>query len=256
MSPERLRLLIADDEPLARELLRRYIEQTPGVELVRECRDADEVAAALRAERPDVALLDIRMPGADIFDVLAEALEAGPLPAVIFATAFESNAVRAFEMNAVDYLVKPYSEQRFGEAIRRVRDRRATGSARDAAAAQDGLVRALKDLGPRPDRLLVPDGRRLTPIAVADITWIKAEGDYARVFAGGRGYLVTRTLKDLEARLDPAQFLRIHRSAMVQAAHIRAVRAQGSSRYRVTLSDGTQVVVSRSRAPALKRWIL
>src|SRR5262245_28773954 len=180
-----LRLLIADDEPLARELLRRYADETAGVRLVRECATGDEVAASLIEARPDVALLDIRMPGADIFDVLGDAANRAPLPAVIFATAYDAYAVRAFELNAVDSLVKPYSAERFGEAIRRVRER-------DRA---DGLSRALKDLGQRPDRLLVPDGRRMVPVQVADIAWIKAEGDYARVFAGGRSYLVSRTLK-------------------------------------------------------------
>jgi two-component system LytT family response regulator len=158
--------------------------------------------------------------------------------------------VRAFELNAIDYLVKPYSPERFAEAIRRVRARAG------GRADHEGLARTIRDLGPRPDRLLVPDGRRLVPIAVADISWIKAEGDYARVFAGGRSYLLGRTLKELEARLDPGAFLRIHRSAIVQTDHIREVRAEGSSRYRIRLSDGSHVIVSRSRAPELRRYML
>ena len=246
MSPDALRLLIADDEPLARDLVRRYAGAVPGLELVCECASTDEVAAGLARARPDVALLDIRMPGADVFDVLTRAAAAAPLPSVIFATAYDGYAVRAFEMNAIDYLVKPYSEERFVEAIRRVRDRQ----------DRPALARALRDLGPRPDRLLVPDGRKMVPLQIADIEWIKAEGDYVRVFAGGRAYLVGRTLKELEARLDPAHFVRVHRSALVQTAHIREVRAEGSSRYRVLLSDGTTVIVSRSRAPELKRWMI
>jgi|SRR5262245_29401278 len=250
MSPDGLRLLIADDEPLARDLLRRYAGGVAGLELVCECASGDEVARGLAHDRPDVALLDIRMPGSDIFDVLSGAAACAPLPSVIFATAYDSYAVRAFEMNAIDYLVKPYSAERFAEAIRRVRERRAE------RRTNEGLVRALRDLGPRPDRLLVPDGRRMVPIQIADISWIKAESDYARVFAGGRGYLVGRTLKDLETRLDSSLFIRIHRSAIVQTAHIREVRAEGGSRYRVVLSDGTEVIVSRSRAPELKKWML
>jgi two-component system LytT family response regulator len=130
------------------------------------------------------------------------------------------------------------------------------GGTRLLVDAPPALARALRDLGPRPDRLLVPDGRRMVPIQIADIEWIKAEGDYVRVFAGGRGYLVGRTLKELEARLDPAQFVRVHRSALVQTSHIREVRAEGSSRYKVLLSDGTTVIVSRSRAPELKKWMI
>lgn len=253
MPPDRLRLLIADDEPLATDLLRRYAAAVPELDLVCECGTTGEVAAGLTRQRPDVALLDIRMPGTDIFDVLSIAASQGPLPSIIFATAYDGYAVRAFEMNAIDYLLKPYTEDRFVEAIRRVRDRRQERHDRGDAGA---LERALRDLGPRPDRLLVPDGRKMVPIQMDDIEWIKAEGDYARVFAGGRGYLVARTLKDLEARLDPARFVRVHRSALVQASHIREVRAEGNSRYKVLLSDGTTVIVSRSRAPGLKRWMI
>jgi two-component system, LytTR family, response regulator len=169
---------------------------------------------------------------------------------VIFATAFDSYAVRAFDLNAVDYLIKPYSCDRFAEAIRRARRHH------QSETSQAGLVRALRDLGPRPDRLLVPDGRRMVPIALTDILWVKAEGDFARVYAVGRSYLVSRSLKDLESRLDPDRFVRIHRSAIVLTAHIAEVRPEGSSRYRLTLDDGTTVIVSRTRAPDLRRWIL
>jgi two-component system LytT family response regulator len=192
-------------------------------------------------------VLDIRMPGADIFEVLAAQAS---LPPVIFSTAYDSYAVRAFELNAVDYLVKPYGEERFAEAVRRLRQ------LQTSLDASERLARVIRDLGPRPDRLLVPDGRRMVPLAVRDIVWIKAEGDYARVYAEGKSYLVSRMLKDLESRLDPAQFVRIHRSAIVQTSHIREVRPEGSSRYRVLLDDGTAVTVSRTRAPDLKRWML
>ncbi|HUL71697.1 MAG TPA: LytTR family DNA-binding domain-containing protein [Vicinamibacterales bacterium] len=251
MSREALRLLIADDEPLARDLVRRYAADQPGVLVVSECASGDELARALPAVRPDVALLDIRMPGTDVFTVLErEAARPERLPAVIFSTAFDSYAVRAFDLNAVDYLVKPYTADRFAEGLRRARSRQ--GSDR----ATDGLVRAIRDLGPRPDRLLVPDGRKLVAIAIDDIIWIKAEDDYARVHTNTRNYLISRTLKDLEARLDPDRFVRVHRSALVQASHIREVVAEGGSRYRVRLSDGTNVLVSRTRAPELKRWMI
>jgi len=246
-----LRLLVADDEPLARDLIRRYATSQPGLEIVAECGTGDELADALGRVRPDLVLLDIRMPGQDVFGVLER--EAGgprPLPPVIFATAYDGYAVRAFDLNAIDYLVKPYSADRFAEAIRRVRSRQV------AERSGDRLERVIRDLGPHPDRLLVPDGRRMVPVALADIVWIKAEDDYARVFAGGRSYLVSRTLKELEARLDPERFVRIHRSAIVHTAHIREVAAAGGSRYRVRLSDGTDVLVSRQRAPGLRRWML
>src|SRR5262245_53210337 len=249
---EILRLLVADDEPLARELVRGYTQSQEDVEIVEECANGDELASTLRHQaRIDVALLDIRMPGADVFDVLArEAAAKGHLPSVIFATAYDTYAVRAFDLNAVDYLVKPFTVERFAEAIRRVRSRM------QHDRSQSELAGVIRDLGPRPDRLLVPDGQRIVPIAVADIGWIKAEGDYARIYSGGKSFLVSRTLKEIEARLDPAQFIRIHRSALVHSAHIREVHVADSGRYRVTLSDGATLLVSRTRAPELKWWIL
>jgi two-component system, LytTR family, response regulator len=245
MSPDRLRLLVADDERHARTLVRRYALDLPHVEIVGECDTGDDLAAAVGTHRPDVLLLDIRMPGRDVFEVLAaEDASGAALPAVIFATAYDMYAVRAFELNAVDYLVKPYPRERFLAALGRVRRR------------HDGLARVLHDLGPRPDRLLVPDGARMVPIALADIVWIKAEGDYSRVHTRTRTYLVSRSLKELEARLEPGRFLRLHRSTIVQASHIAEVRPMGSARYRMQLDDGTTVIVSRSRARELKDRIL
>jgi two-component system LytT family response regulator len=247
---DRLRLLVADDERHARALVRRYASEAPHVVVVGECETGDELAAAVREARPDALLLDIRMPGRDVFEVLASEDAAGAvLPAVIFATAYDTYAVRAFELNAVDYLVKPYPRDRFLAALERARRRR-------DAREREGLTRVLHDLGPRPDRLLVPDGPRMVPINLTDIVWIKAEADYARIHTRSRSYLVSRSLKDLEARLDPATFLRLHRSTIVQASHIVEVRPVGSARYRMQLDDGTTVIVSRSRARELKDRIL
>jgi two-component system LytT family response regulator len=244
VSPDRLRLLIADDEPLARTLVRQYAAGNRHLEIVQECATGDEVREALSGVRPDVAFLDIRMPGADVFEVLADRAASGSmLPAVIFATAFDTYAVRAFELHAVDYLVKPYTQERFESALDRVRRPAQNG---------EGLTHVLRDLGPRPDRLFVPDGRRMVSIAVGEIRWIQAEGDYARVHVRGRSYLISRSLKDLEARLDPARFKRLHRSAIVQTTRIVEVVPEGSARHRVVLDDGTSVIVSRLRAPELK----
>ena len=250
MRPDALRLVVADDEPLARELIRQYVRQLPDLEIVGECGSGDELAGVLPRIAADVLMLDVQMPGTDVFTVLEQVAGAARrLPDVIFSTAYDRYAVRAFELNAVDYLVKPYTAERFAEALRRVRSRH-------DSSRGEGLSRLIRDLGPKPDRLLVPDGRRMVPVPIADIVWVKAEDDYVRVHANGKSYLITRTLKDLELRLDPERFLRLHRSALVQASHIREVQPQGSSRYRVLLSDGTTVIVSRTRAPELKRWML
>jgi two-component system LytT family response regulator len=158
--------------------------------------------------------------------------------------------LRAFEMNAVDYLLKPFTQARFRAAMDRVQDRRRAGT------PAHGLSTLLRDLGARPERLLVPQGKRMVPLALADITWIKAEGDYARIHSKSGSYLVYRTLTELEAKLDPAQFLRVHRSTIVRLGGIVEVQAADNSRYRVTLADGTTLIVSRSGAAALRSLIL
>ncbi|HEU4692252.1 MAG TPA: LytTR family DNA-binding domain-containing protein [Vicinamibacterales bacterium] len=246
---DRIRLIVADDEPLARRLIRKYTTGCAGVEIVCECSDTTTLATALMDVPAEAALVDVRMPGEDLFDVLAHVGQQHALPAIVFATAYDRYAVRAFDLNAVDYLVKPFTASRFEAAIARLRER-------GAATATEGVPRLLRDLGRRPDRLLVPDGQRMVPLALTRIVWIRAEGDYARIHADGKTYLVYRTLNDLEMRLDPSQFLRIHRSAIVRLDQIAEVQPAGSSRYRVTMLDGTTLVVSRSRAASLKGLIL
>jgi two-component system, LytTR family, response regulator len=246
---DRIRLIVADDEVLARQLIRKYTAGCAGVEIVYECADTTTLAAALVDVPADAALVDVRMPGEDLFDVLAHVAQQHPLPALVFATAYDRYAVRAFDLNAVDYLVKPFTASRFQAAIARLHERAGGPGA-------DGVPRLLRDLGRRPDRLLVPDGPRMVPLALTSILWIRAEGDYARIHADARNYLVYRTLNDLETRLDASQFLRIHRSAIVRLDQIAEVQPAGSSRYRVVLVDGTSLVVSRSRAAALKGLIL
>jgi two-component system LytT family response regulator len=241
---------VADDEALARRLIRKYTAACADVEIVCECADTTALAAALVDVPAEAALVDVRMPGDDLFDVLAQVAQQHQLPALVFATAYDRYAVRAFDLNAVDYLVKPFTASRFETTIARLRGRGAGHSA-------NGVPTLLRDLGRRPDRLLVPDGQRMVPLALTSILWIRAEGDYARIHAdSGRSYLVYRTLNDLEIRLDASQFLRIHRSAIVRLDQIAEVQPAGSSRYRVTLIDGTVLIVSRSRAASLKGLIL
>ena len=214
-----------------------------------ECTDATTtLAAALVDVQAEAALeLTIRVPGGSLRRARARGATTSA-PALVFATAYDRYAVRAFDLNAVDYLVKPFTASRFETTIARLRGR--------AVGNTDGVPRLLRDLGRRPDRLLVPDGPRMVPLALTAIQWIRAEGDYARIHADGKTYLVYRTLNDLEMRLDEAQFLRIHRSAIVRLDQIAEVQPAGSSRYRVTLLDGTTLIVSRSRAASLKGLIL
>ena len=250
MSSEPLHLLVADDETLARRLVRQYAAACPGVEIVHECTDSASLGAALERHAVDAALLDIRMPGRSVFDVLADVASVRALPLIVFATAYDRYALRAFEVNAVDYLLKPFTEARFREAMERLQDRRRSGK------APHGVRTLISDLGQRPERLLVPKGNGMVPLTVASIDWIRAEGDYARIHAKGDSYLVYRTLTELEKRLDPSRFLRVHRSAIVRLDGIVEVQPAVNSRYRVTLSDGTTLIVSRSGAAALRNFIL
>ena len=173
------------------------------------------------------------------------------MPAVIFTTAYERYAVRAFELNAADYLVKPLTAARFVVALTRARARIS-----DRASVAEAVTRVARDLGRRPDRLLVPERGAMVPIIVESIDWIQAEGDYARLHAAGKSYLVARALTDLEQRLDPTRFLRIHRSAIVNRDRIREIQPEGSGRHTVVLADGTRLVLSRSRADRLRDWRL
>jgi two-component system LytT family response regulator len=234
MSSERLHLLVADDERLARRLVRQYAAACSGIEVVHECADTASLSAALREQSVDAALLDIRMPGRNVFDVLAEVASVHALPLIVFATAYDRYALRAFEVNAVDYLLKPFTEARFRAAMDRLLDRRRTGT------SPHGVPTLLRDLGPRPDRLLVPQGKGMVPLAVADITWIRAEGDDARIHAKGNSYLVYRTLTELEADLIP------HNSCGYIVR--RSSGSMGLSRF----SPRTTVAIA-SRSPTVRR---
>jgi DNA-binding LytR/AlgR family response regulator len=248
-----LRVLVADDEPLARQMVRRLMADMTDVVITAECEDGDRLAAMLERAAVDVLLLDVRMPGRDVFDVIAERARSAPdaMPAVVFTTAYERYAVRAFDLNAADYLVKPLSAARLAQALQRARARVA-----DRAAAAAAVARIARDLGRRPDRLLVPERGRMVPIEITAIDWIQAEGDYTRVHAAGKSYLVARSLTDLERRLDPDRFARVHRSAIVNRDRIKEVLPEGSRRHTLVLSDGTRLVLSRTHAGRLRDWRL
>ena len=253
MEARSIQVLLAEDEPLAVGVLKRHLAAHPDLRLVGECGSGDDLEGLLKRLAPDLLLLDVHMPGKDVFGVLS-ACEGtgGRLPFVIFTTAYDRYAIRAFEVNAVDYLVKPFSRERFAQAVERVR-RRLQEPADDET---ERLRRLIRDLGKRPERLLVPERGRMVPIAVGNIGYIRAEGDFARIFSGEKSYLVSKALRELEERLDPERFVRIHRSLIVNAELISEVCPEGSGRYTLTLRDGTRLTVSRTRAEALRKWML
>ena len=248
-----LRVVIADDEPLVRERVRTLLATRADVTLVAECADGAAALIAIQDLEPDVALLDVQMPELDGFEVV-DALPPERRPAIIFVTAYDEYAVRAFDINAVDYLMKPLEPPRFHAALDRVSTRRnAPASApQPELAALLREVRALRGYG---ERLVVRDGDRVSFVANADVDRIEAAGNYVRLHVGAGSMLMREPLKTVEARLDPDRFLRIHRSTIVNVARIAHVEPHFHGEYIVTLRDGTRVTSSRSYSDRLRRLL-
>jgi DNA-binding LytR/AlgR family response regulator len=253
---ERLRVLIADDEPLALRRLTIALASMPDVEVVGAASDGRAASEAIRRLDPDVALLDVRMPGLDGFAVV-EALAVDAAPAVIFISAFESYAVRAFSSNAVDYLLKPVEFPRLADALSRARARRQSLSAERRAAELSEIVRALREEARGRDgqryesEFWVRDRGRFVRARVDEIERITAERDYVRLHWKGRSLLVRETMADLEHRLDPAVMIRIHRSSFVNIAFVQAVRRGVGGRLIVELASGLEAPVGRTYAQSL-----
>ena len=240
-----LRVLIVDDEPLARRGLVVRLERMSGIEIVAEASSGEEAIEAIDGSKPDVVLLDVQMPELDGFDVV-DAIGVDAMPITIFVTAHDAHAIRAFEANALDYLLKPVDDERFVRAIERARQRVAERGAHEKIASLGGMLSGRKE-----PRIALRDRGRIIVLPHTDVDWIAAEGDYVRVFAKGRGYLVRHTMTAMEARLDPAAFARIHRSTIVNVARVREIRPQGDREYLVVLTDGTRLKMSRGYREAL-----
>jgi two-component system, LytTR family, response regulator len=248
---EKLRAAIVEDEPPARVGLRTLLSADKEIEIVAECGTVDEALAALHKARPDMVFLDVQLARRTGFDLLAALGRARP-PAVVFVTAYEEHAVRAFDVEAVDYLLKPFDDQRFAQALARAKDRvrqsRAKSQAEQLAAT---LAPGAKAPGP-PRTLLLKDGARTMFLREDEIDWIEAQDYYVEIHAGGIAHLHREPLRDLEARLDPRRFVRIHRSAIVQIDRIRQLQSLPSGDAAVILRDGTELRVSRSRRDAIR----
>ena len=222
-----MRVLLVDDEPLARQRLRQMLADHADVAIVGEAEHVEQALELIRAERPDLLLLDVRMPGADGF-ALVEGLHLTPRPYIIFVTAHAEHALDAFDAEAVDYLLKPFDEERLARALER---------ARSALATRGGL-RYL-------ERFAVTAGRMTRYVPAQEVDWIEGCGNYARLHVGKAAHLVRTTLAALERELDPSCFARVHRSAIVALDRVRELHSLGGGEYRVRLTDGTQVPVSQ-----------
>jgi two-component system, LytTR family, response regulator len=245
---ESSRILIVDDEPLARALLRVLLEREGGVQVVGECSGATAVAE-IAWTRPDILFLDVQMPEVDGFEVLAR-LDPQQTPVVVFVTAYDRYAVRAFEVHAVDYLLKPVDADRFREALRHARARVA---ARRGAAADPGLAALLQERARYPSRLLVPARGRTLVVEVAAIDWIEATDYYASIHTGAQTHLLRQTMAQLERILDPSRFFRVHRSAIVNLERVREIRPLFRGDSSLLLATGARVRLSRTRRSAFQR---
>jgi len=238
-----LRILIADDEPLARDDLRDQVEAIPGIEVVAVARDGKEALERMLATAPDIAFLDVQMPQMDGTQVLA-ALEPEARPLAVFVTAYDRYAVRAFELNAVDYLVKPFDRTQFRRAFDRARDRLRTGV---APGRYDAM---LAGRGPL-ERVAVRRVREAVVVELSDVIWLEAADNYVRLHLANRSELTRRALGELEVRLDPARFKRISRSAIVHLRHVRTLEPLGHGDWAITLDTGRRLTVTRSYREAL-----
>jgi len=248
-----LRVLVADDEAPARRVLTRLLAAQPDIRIIAECSDGLGTVASIRAERPELVFLDIKMPELDGFDVI-ERVGVAEMPPVVFITAFDHFAIRAFDVHALDYLVKPFSDARFEATLARARRRLEEMDAPRLAAELRALLdarRRTEDATTSLQRFLVKLGNRTSIVAVNEIDWIEAEGYYVTLHVGGAAHLHRQAIRSLEAELDPRAFARIDRSAIVNLARVRQLHRRRDGRWVVRLTDGTELPVSRRRREQL-----
>ena len=259
-----LRAAIVDDEPFARQRLKGLLQASGDVEVVAVCRDGKSAVEEIVATRPELVFLDVQMPGRDGFAVLEALLEQlDPVPLIVFVTAHDEHAVRAFEAQALDYLVKPFDDERFAATMHRAR-RRLRQERLDAAS---GKLRALLDAAPpTEDALAVAEGERLDRIALKvrdrtrfvraeEVDWIEADRVYARLHLGKQSFLIRFAMHELERRLDPRRFVRIHRSTIVNLDRVREVQELFRGEFELLLHDGTRLKLSRSRKAQLEKLL-
>ena len=250
-----------DDEPLARDCVRLALRGAPGVEILDDCRDGTEAVRAISRVRPDVVFLDVQMPGADGFSVI-EQIGAEQMPAVVFVTAYDTHAIRAFDVHALDYVLKPFENVRLLEALERARDR--VRSKHDGALARQlaALVadwskddpRGQTQVEPRHvERFTVRHDDRIQFVDADSVDWIEAEGNYAVLHAGADMHRIRLTLQAIERQLDPRRFARIHRSTIVNLARVREIQPWFGGDYIAILHGGRKLRVSRTRAGPLLR---
>ena len=247
-----IRALIADDEPLIRNFLRARLEALADVRIVAECCDGTEAIHAIRAHAPDVVFLDVQMPGCDGFGVI-ETIGVSNMPLVVFVTAFDEYAVQAFEVHALDYLLKPFDAERVAAALERVRARLASKEDVRIAETLEKLLAVVGRDRQRPRAIPVRVADRIELVPVADVDWVEAEGNYATIHAGARALVIRETLVSLERRLDPQIFGRVHRSYIVNLSRVKQMEPLFHGEYELVLADGTRIPTGRSYTAIVQR---
>lgn len=254
----KIKTLIVDDEPLARRNLRVLLERDPQIEILDECRNGREAIKAINTFSPDLIFLDIQMPEMDGFDVLARV---GPenIQAIIFVTAFDQYALKAFDVHALDYLLKPFDDERFASALELAKSQIA---AREINQLTERLLALLDERNTEREsakqeeryltRLMIKASSRMMLVKVDEIDFIEADGNYAKLHVGRKTHLLREKMNDLEGRLDPAQFVRIHRSVIVNLDRIKELHPHFNGDYVVVLEDGRQLRLSRTRREQLE----
>jgi two-component system, LytTR family, response regulator len=239
------RVLICDDEEDARKLIQQYIADYPELQVIQECVNGPEAVHAIDTLEPDIVFLDIQMPGLSGFQVLQHIVH---VPQIIFSTAFDKYALKAFDNNAVDYLLKPYTRQRFGQAVNKV--------LLNAAKNMDGIKKLSENLqtgsATYPEKVLVDNGNRMLSLHVNDIIWMEAEGDYTKLHSSNKNYLSSYGIGTLEQKLNPVVFVRIHRSAIININMVKEV-FKDTNGYYVVLQNGTSHKVGRNYVEVIKK---
>lgn len=236
--------LVVDDEPLARRRIRKLLARDPDVASIEDCANGYEAIAAINERSPDLVFLDVRMPEIDGFGVIERLTTCRPL--FVFVTAYDKYALQAFEVSAVDYLLKPFDRKRFDRALQRAKERLASEQSREVTERTLSLLEELRARPKQLDRLMIKAGGRAFFLKTDEIDWIQAEGKYVRLQVGKESYLLREPIGSLEAQLDGAKFLRIHRSTIVNLDRVLELQPWFNHEYRVILRDGTRLILSHS----------
>jgi two-component system LytT family response regulator len=242
--------ILVDDEPLARKLLKEYLQDFPEVKIIGECKNGTQAVKAINEDKPGVVFLDIRMPGMDGFEVLENL---NYMPRIIFSTAYGDYALKAFERNAVDYLLKPYDRKRFSQAMQKVLNRTVKMENEIDRIVQ--VLQQSKEQRSFPGRIFIRKGKRIISVEVGNILWVEAEGDYTQLHTYSGTFLCNLSLNTLEERLDPTCFLRVHRSSIIAHGCIEHLQSDGEGGFVAMLKDKSRVKISRTHAVKLRNLI-